>query len=75
MIVCAGYIGLEIGIALAKLGSKVSLVEAESGILPTLDRRCWLNGDRFSSRFRQNRWGRGCWRRVRWAWRVRCLVC
>ena len=38
-VIGAGYIGLEIGIALAKLGSKVTLVEALSGILPTMDRR------------------------------------
>ena len=38
-IVGAGYIGLEIGIALAKLGSRVTMAEAESGILPGLDRR------------------------------------
>lgn len=38
-VIGAGYIGLEIGIALAKLGSRVSIVEAESGILPTLERR------------------------------------
>ncbi len=38
-IVGAGYIGLEIGIALAKLGSKVTIVEAEDRILPTMDRR------------------------------------
>ena len=38
-IVGGGYIGLEIGIALAKLGSKVSIVEALDGVLPTMDRR------------------------------------
>ena len=38
-IVGAGYIGLEIGIALAKLGSRVTMAEAEAGILPGLDRR------------------------------------
>lgn len=36
-IVGAGYIGLELGIAFAKLGAKVSMVEAESRILPTMD--------------------------------------
>lgn len=36
-IVGAGYIGLEIGIAFAKLGAKVSIVEAESRILPQYD--------------------------------------
>jgi len=35
-IVGAGYIGLELGCALAKLGSKVSVVEAESRILPAM---------------------------------------
>ena len=38
-IIGAGYIGLEIGIALAKFGAKVSIIEAEKGILPTMDRR------------------------------------
>lgn len=38
-IVGGGYIGLEIGIALAKLGSRVTIVEALAGILPTMDRR------------------------------------
>ncbi|MSP51132.1 MAG: dihydrolipoyl dehydrogenase [Alphaproteobacteria bacterium] len=38
-IIGGGYIGLEIGIALAKLGSRVSIVEALDGILPTMDRR------------------------------------
>jgi dihydrolipoamide dehydrogenase len=36
-VVGAGYIGLEIGIAFAKLGAKVSLIEAEARILPTMD--------------------------------------
>jgi dihydrolipoamide dehydrogenase len=36
-VVGAGYIGLEIGIAFAKLGAKVSLVEAEARILPAMD--------------------------------------
>ncbi len=36
-IVGAGYIGLEIGIACAKLGARVSIVEAESRILPAMD--------------------------------------
>jgi dihydrolipoamide dehydrogenase len=36
-VVGAGYIGLEIGIALAKLGSRVSVVEALDRILPTVD--------------------------------------
>lgn len=35
-IVGAGYIGLELGCALAKLGSKVSVVEAEPRILPAM---------------------------------------
>ncbi|MDA0261112.1 MAG: dihydrolipoyl dehydrogenase [Proteobacteria bacterium] len=38
-IIGGGYIGLEIGIALAKLGSKVVIVEALEGVLPTMDRR------------------------------------
>ncbi len=37
-IVGAGYIGLEIGTALAKLGCRVSMVEALEGILPTMER-------------------------------------
>ncbi|WP_349360351.1 dihydrolipoyl dehydrogenase [Stappia sp.] len=36
-IVGAGYIGLEIGIAFAKLGAKVAIVEAEGHILPQYD--------------------------------------
>ena len=36
-IVGAGYIGLEIGIAFAKLGARVSIVEAEARILPAMD--------------------------------------
>ena len=38
-IVGAGYIGLEIGIAFAKLGAKVAIVEAEARILPAMDAR------------------------------------
>lgn len=38
-IVGGGYIGLEIGIAFAKLGAKVTIVEAEDRILPTMDAR------------------------------------
>lgn len=38
-IVGAGYIGLEIGTAFAKLGSRVAIVEAEPAILPNLERR------------------------------------
>lgn len=37
VIVGAGYIGLELGIAFAKLGSKVTVVEAMDRILPTYD--------------------------------------
>ncbi|MGE0502944.1 MAG: dihydrolipoyl dehydrogenase [Rhizobiaceae bacterium] len=37
VIVGAGYIGLELGIAFAKLGAKVTVVEAESRILPLYD--------------------------------------
>jgi dihydrolipoamide dehydrogenase len=36
-IVGAGYIGVELGTALAKLGSSVTLIEAGEGILPGLD--------------------------------------
>ena len=37
-VVGAGYIGLELGTALAKLGSAVTVVEAEDRVLPGLDR-------------------------------------
>ena len=37
VVVGAGYIGLELGIAFAKLGSQVTVVEAESKILPLYD--------------------------------------
>jgi dihydrolipoamide dehydrogenase len=37
VVVGAGYIGLELGIALAKLGSQVTVVEAEKNILPLYD--------------------------------------
>lgn len=36
-VVGGGYIGVELGTALAKLGSEVTIVEAASRILPTLD--------------------------------------
>jgi dihydrolipoamide dehydrogenase len=36
-VVGAGYIGLELGIAFAKLGSKVTVIEAEDRILPVYD--------------------------------------
>jgi len=36
-VVGAGYIGLELGIAFAKLGSKVTIVEAEAQVLPLYD--------------------------------------
>lgn len=36
-VVGAGYIGLEIGMAYAKLGAKVTIVEAEDRILPAYD--------------------------------------
>ena len=36
-VIGAGYIGLEIGTAMAKLGAKVTLIEAEARILPSLD--------------------------------------
>lgn len=38
VVVGAGYIGLELGTAFAKLGSKVTVVEASNGILPQYDR-------------------------------------
>lgn len=37
VVVGAGYIGLELGTAFAKLGSKVTVVEAEARILPQYD--------------------------------------
>jgi dihydrolipoamide dehydrogenase len=37
VVVGAGYIGLELGIAFAKLGSEVTIVEAEKQILPLYD--------------------------------------
>ncbi len=37
-VVGAGYIGLELGIAFAKLGSKVTFVEAAKAILPSYDK-------------------------------------
>jgi dihydrolipoamide dehydrogenase len=36
-VVGGGYIGLELGTAFAKLGSAVTIVEAQSGLLPTMD--------------------------------------
>lgn len=36
-IIGAGYIGLELGMAYAKLGSKVTIIEAMESILPTYD--------------------------------------
>lgn len=49
-VVGAGYIGLELGIAFAKLGAKVSIIEAQDRILPLYDAklvepvRRWLEG-------------------------------
>lgn len=37
-VVGGGYIGLELGTALAKLGSAVTIVEAQDSMLPTMDR-------------------------------------
>src|SRR5690606_38998863 len=37
VVVAAGYIGLELGTAFAKLGAKVTVVEAEGRILPLYD--------------------------------------
>jgi dihydrolipoamide dehydrogenase len=39
VVVGAGYIGLELGIAYAKLGSEVSIVELQDRILPLYDRK------------------------------------
>ena len=36
-VVGAGYIGLELGTALAKLGARVTVVEALDRVLPTVD--------------------------------------
>lgn len=36
-VIGAGYIGLELGMAYAKLGSKVTIIEAQDRILPTYD--------------------------------------
>ncbi|RMF11196.1 MAG: dihydrolipoyl dehydrogenase [Alphaproteobacteria bacterium] len=50
VVVGAGYIGLELGIAFRKLGSKVTVVEAMDSILPLYDKqlvapvRNWLEG-------------------------------
>src|SRR2546430_11059928 len=38
VVVGAGYIGLELGIAFAKLGSDVTVIEADERILPRWDR-------------------------------------
>lgn len=38
VVVGAGYIGLELGIAFRKLGAEVTFVERQEGILPTYDR-------------------------------------
>lgn len=37
-VVGGGYIGLELGTALAKLGSQITIVEAQDSLLPTMDR-------------------------------------
>ena len=37
VVIGAGYIGLELGMAYARLGSKVTIVEADSSILPAWD--------------------------------------
>lgn len=42
VVIGAGYIGLELGTAFAKLGSRVTLVEAEERILPQWDRELTL---------------------------------
>ena len=43
-VVGAGYIGLELGTAFAKLGAKVTVIEAEDRILPRLRRRARPSG-------------------------------
>lgn len=40
IVIGGGYIGLELGMAYAKLGSKVTVVEATSGLLGTMDKDC-----------------------------------
>lgn len=42
VVIGAGYIGLELGTAFAKLGSRVTLVESEERILPQWDRELTL---------------------------------
>lgn len=40
IVIGGGYIGLELGMAYAKLGSKVTVVEATPGLLGTMDKDC-----------------------------------
>ncbi|MBK7536717.1 MAG: dihydrolipoyl dehydrogenase [Myxococcales bacterium] len=40
IVIGGGYIGLELGMAYAKLGSKVTVVEATAGLLGTMDKDC-----------------------------------
>jgi dihydrolipoamide dehydrogenase len=40
IVIGGGYIGLELGMAYAKLGSKVTVVEATGGLLGTMDKDC-----------------------------------
>ena len=41
VVIGAGYIGLELGIAFRKLGCEVSIVEAQDRILPLYDDALW----------------------------------
>jgi dihydrolipoamide dehydrogenase len=54
VVVGAGYIGLELGIAWRKLGAEVAIVEAASRVLPTYDEeltgRCWRRCASWASR-------------------------
>ncbi len=40
IVIGGGYIGLELGMAYAKMGSKVTVVEATPGLLGTMDKDC-----------------------------------
>jgi dihydrolipoamide dehydrogenase len=40
IVIGGGYIGLELGMAYAKMGSKVTVVEATAGLLGTMDKDC-----------------------------------
>ena len=53
VVVGAGYIGLELGIAYRKLGAEVTVVEAHDRVLPAYDEeltgRCWRRCDGWAS--------------------------